>query len=137
MSITGVVQDVKENKRLKIDGEWYGAFSAFPFPVNAGDTVSFEWAWSKDNKYRNIKGAVTKVASGAPPASSGGSTGSSNRDLTIIRQNSLAHATALVVASGVSDVYNAKDLVIDLAQSFAAYSEKGAVPEAPADGDWS
>ena len=127
-SFSGVVTEVKDNKRFKIDGAWYSSFNAAPFPVNPGDTISFDWVQKGD--YRNIKSSVSKSASGAAPvASSGGGSASgsaTNRDLTIIRQNALAHATALVVASGVKgDLYDAQDLVIDLAKKFAKYSETG------------
>lgn len=124
-SFSGVVTEVKDNKRFKIDGAWYSSFNAAPFPVSVGDTISFDWVQKGD--YRNIKGSVSKVSSGsAPQASSGGGGSATSRDLTIIRQNALAHATALVVASGVKgDLYDAQDLVIDLAKKFAEYSATG------------
>lgn len=130
-SFSGVVTEVKDNKRFKIDGAWYSSFNAAPFPVNPGDTISFDWVQKGD--YRNIKGSVSKSASGAAPvASSGGGGSATSRDLTIIRQNALAHATALVVASGVKgDLYDAQDLVIDLAKKFAEYSATGKSEESP------
>ncbi|MCB1131298.1 MAG: hypothetical protein KDN05_09220 [Verrucomicrobiae bacterium] len=50
---------------------------------------------------------------------------SSNKDEQIVRQNSLAHATALVVAGGVGDPKAAARLVLDIAPWFAAYSLTG------------
>jgi len=130
-SFSGVVTEVKDNKRFKIDGAWYSSYNAPAFQVNVGDTISFDWVQKGD--YRNIKGSVSKSASGsAPQASSGGGGSATNRDLTIIRQNALAHATALVVASGVKgDLYDAQDLVIDLAKKFAEYSATGKAEESP------
>lgn len=133
-SFSGVVTEVKDNKRFKIDGAWYSSYNAPAFQVNVGDTISFDWVQKGD--YRNIKGSVSKSAFGAAPAPSSGvgsaSGSATQRDLTIIRQNALAHATALVVASGVKgDLYDAQDLVIDLAKKFAEYSATGKSEESP------
>lgn len=49
----------------------------------------------------------------------------SAKDEQIVRQNSLAHATALVVAGGVNDPKAAARLVLDIAPWFAAYSLTG------------
>ncbi len=101
--VTGVVQAVKDGKRLQVNGDWYGSFNPVG-NVNAGDNVTFNWEPDKTGKYRNIKGAVTVVAGASNPVSSGGGVVTTGgRDLIIVRQNALAHATALVVASGVSD----------------------------------
>jgi hypothetical protein len=130
-SFSGFVTEVKDNKRFKIDGNWYSSYNPAPFPVSVGDTISFDWV--QKGEYRNIKGSVSKSASGAAPvAASGGGGGATSRDLTIIRQNALAHATALVVASGVTgDLYDAQDLVIDLAKKFAEYSATGKTEAEP------
>jgi len=69
--VTGVVQAVKDGKRLQINGDWYGSFNPVG-NVNAGDNVTFNWEMDKTGKYRNIKGAVSVVAGAPNPVSSGG-----------------------------------------------------------------
>lgn len=128
--VTGVVQAVKDGKRVQINGDWYGSFNPIG-DVNAGDNVTFNWEPDKTGKYRNIKGAVSVVA-GAPSGSSGGGNvgnTSGGRDIIIVRQNALAHATALVVASGVSDVWASQSLVLRLAEGFTKYSATGDIDE--------
>ena len=124
--VSGVVQEVKDGKRVKIQGEWYGSFNPIG-DVNAGDTVTFDWAPDKTGKYKNIKGAVNVVSRGGSGgvAQSGGASPTGNRELVIVRQNALAHATALVVAAGVDDAWKAQDLVLRLAVDFARYSATG------------
>lgn len=124
--VSGVVQEVKDGKRVKIQGEWYGSFNPIG-DVNAGDSVTFDWAPDKTGKYKNIKGAVNVVSRGGSGgvAQSGGASTSGGRDLIIVRQNALAHATALVVAAGVDDAWKAQDLVLRLAVDFARYSATG------------
>lgn len=128
--VTGVVQAVKDGKRVQINGDWYGSFNPIG-NVNVGDNVTFQWEPDKTGKYRNIKGAVSVVA-GAPSGGNGGSNvgnTSGGRDLIIVRQNALAHATALVVASGVSDVWASQSLVLRLAEGFTKYSATGEIEE--------
>ena len=125
--VTGVVQAVKDGKRVQINGDWYGSFNPIG-NVNAGDNVTFNWEPDKTGKYRNIKSAVTVVAGGAPSTGSA-SAPSGGRELTIMRQNALAHATALVVASGVSDVWASQSLVLRLAEAFTKYSATGEIEE--------
>jgi hypothetical protein len=127
--ITGVVQAVKDGKRLQINGDWYGSFNPVG-NVNAGDNVTFNWEMDKTGKYRNIKGAVNVVAGAPNPVSSGGGVvATGGRDLIIVRQNALAHATALVVSSGVSDVWAAQSLVLRLAEGFTKYSATGEIED--------
>ena len=127
--ITGVVQAVKDGKRLQVNGDWYGSFNPVG-NVNAGDNVTFNWEMDKTGKYRNIKGAVNVVAGPSNPVSSGGGVvASGGRDIIIVRQNALAHATALVVASGVSDVWASQSLVLRLAEGFTKYSATGEIEE--------
>ena len=98
--------------------------------MNAGDNVTFNWEPDKTGKYRNIKGAVNVVAGASNPVSSGGGVVTTGgRDLIIVRQNALAHATALVVASGVSDVWSSQSLVLRLAEGFTKYSATGEIEE--------
>lgn len=127
--VTGVVQAVKDGKRLQVNGDWYGSFNPVG-NVNAGDNVTFNWEPDKTGKYRNIKGAVNVVAGASNPVSSGGGVvATGGRDLIIVRQNALAHATALVVASGVSDVWASQSLVLRLAEGFTKYSATGEIEE--------
>lgn len=129
--LTGVVQETKDNKRLKIDGKWYGSFDAFKSHVSVGDEVSFSWNMDKTGKYNNIVKDSVQVrerssssdGASAPSASGGGVAGQ------IMRQNALAHATALVIATGVSDVWEAQDLVMRLAVVFSNFSATGEFPE--------
>jgi len=125
--ITGVVQAVKDGKRIQVNGDWYGSFNPIG-DVNAGDNVTFNWEPDKTGKYRNIKGAVNVVAGGAPSTGSAIAP-SGGRELTIMRQNALAHATALVVASGVSDVWASQSLVLRLAEAFTKYSATGDIED--------
>ena len=125
--ITGVVQAVKDGKRVQVNGDWYGSFNPIG-DVKAGDNVTFNWEPDKTGKYRNIKSAVTVVAGGAPSTGSA-SAPSGGRELTIMRQNALAHATALVVASGVSDVWASQSLVLRLAEGFTKYSATGEIED--------
>ena len=127
--ITGVVQAVKDGKRLQVNGDWYGSFNPVG-NVNAGDNVTFNWEMDKTGKYRNIKGTVNVVAGAPNPVSSGGGVvASGGRDIIIVRQNALAHATALVVASGVNDVWASQSLVLRLAEGFTKYSATGEIEE--------
>lgn len=71
--------------------------------------------------------ASTQLAAAGGQSARPPSAGSfiSTKDEQIIRQNSLAHATALVVAGGVDDPKAAARLVLDIAPWFAAYSLTG------------
>jgi hypothetical protein len=126
---TGVVEAVKDGKRLKMDDGWYSSFNAVG-AVAIGDTVSFNWTKDKTGQYNNIKGEVNVVSkaigdSGVGSSSVGGTAPPNGRESIIVRQNALAHATALVIATGVKDVWNAKDVVIELAKHFTSYSLTG------------
>lgn len=127
--VTGVVIAMKDGKRLQINGEWYGSFNPVG-GVNVGDNVTLNWEFDKTGKYKNIKGAVNVVAGAPNPVpSSGGVVATGGRDLIIVRQNALAHATALVVASGVSDVWASQSLVLRLAEGFTKYSATGEIED--------
>lgn len=127
--ITGVVQAVKDGKRVQVNGDWYGSFNPIG-NVNVGDNVTFNWEPDKTGKYRNIKGTVNVVAGASNSVSSGGGVvATGGRDLIIVRQNALAHATALVVASGVSDVWSAQSVVLRLAEGFTKYSATGEIED--------
>ena len=126
--VTGQVEEVKDSKRFKVDGQWYGSFNAISGIV-IGDFVTINWAPDKTGQYKNIKG-ISKVdapaGGGSAPAPS---VGGGSKDAMIIRQNALAHATALVVATGVADVWNAQSLVLKLAEGFAKYSATGEIED--------
>jgi len=128
--VTGQVEESKDSKRFKVDGQWYGSFNAISGIV-IGDFVTINWAPDKTGQYKNIKG-ISKVdapaGGGSSPAPSGGGT-TGGRDLVIVRQNALAHATALVVATGVADVWQAQSLVLKLAGGFAKYSATGEIED--------
>lgn len=124
--VNGVVEQVKDGKRFKVNGEWYGSFNV-QVGIVAGDTVTINWAPDKTGQYKNIK-SIAKAEGAAPTAqAAGGNASAGGRDAVIVRQNALAHATALVIASGVSDVWNEQRLIIALAEGFARYSLTGEV----------
>lgn len=68
---------------------------------------------------------VTLDGAAVSSPSGGGQAASGSREAVIVRQNALAHATRLVVASGVTDIYADSDTVIDLAKKFTHYSLTG------------
>ena len=77
------------------------------------------------------KARPRKVLQQAP---SGGATNYYSKDQQIMRQNALTHATALVVAQGVSgSVFDAQRTVLELAVVYAKFSETGdtSIPELP------
>lgn len=124
--------------------------SSAQLPLTDGSTVIFKGNL-KCNEYNGTKGIAAEgvtiePADGSAPASGGPAIGqpahagpASSKDQQIMRQNALAHATALVVASGVgASVFDAQRTVLELAEVFAKYSETGetgspSLPDAPAD----
>ena len=68
---------------------------------------------------------VQYVRAAAPPRATG--TSLPSKDDQIMRQNALAHATALVIASGVKNPYSDQTLVLQLAERYAHYSATGDV----------
>lgn len=127
-----VVQSMsRDGKRIKIDGDWYGAYDpaqAGLTSVKYGDTVSFTYTVKDTGTavYRNIKGKVTvsgvgsstsssgpydgAVPSGAAPARATAPThydfpvGPRDRQRSIIRQNSVTNAVNLTaVILGTKD----------------------------------
>lgn len=128
-TVKGFVEESKDSKRFKVGGQWYGSFNPIGGIV-VGDYVSLNWVPDKTGQYKNIKGMYKTDApagSSAPAPSGGGTTG--DVGLAIIRQNALAHATALVVATGVADVWKAQSLVLKLAEGFAKYSATGEIED--------
>ena len=127
--VTGVVGWSGKNKfgkfslKLEDNDTWYN--SQYEIKASKGDTVEFDDAGKKYvNKLRVIGGGSAPSSSGAGSTASAG--GTSNRDRSIIRQNSLAHATALMRSSITAEDPrtwdNVADDVIELARKFEAYS---------------
>jgi hypothetical protein len=98
MNCSGAVEQVGSNgKSIKVGGEWYGAWEAANLSgCVVGDLVSFKYRVNKG--YNNISG---KVNVGATVATTGthdqapaqASATKVPREIAIIRQNALAHAT--------------------------------------------
>ena len=158
-SITGVVSDVQNRGRGKgshivVNGNKYGCFD--PAEVNldsiqVGDEVTFDS--SQNGNYTNIvKNTLRKTGNtgpvSAPPVSNRGGAsyaGKQNFSKTfpvptldgqrsIIRQNSLTHATAVVNASFPSDsgmtVDERADEVLRIAAMFEYFSAGDDIAEA-------
>lgn len=66
--------------KIKVDGDWYGMGKSKP-DIAKGDTVSFEF-YLKDDKYKTVKGKVTKTAqaTNSPAGSSGQSSNLSKEE---------------------------------------------------------
>jgi hypothetical protein len=111
----------KDTFSICVDGVWYS--NGFTQPtVDKGDTVTLE---HDGGKYKNII-SVSKTAGGGAAAPSGGGTSRGGTDVqrAIIRQNALAHATSVVLATKPAKQDRAdviKD-VITAARCFEAYS---------------
>lgn len=152
--ISGVVESKRrDGKAIQVEGKWFSIFMGDALDsVNKGDYVEFMYTEKANpaggDSYKNIKGSVTKKT---PPASTPMSafptTGAARAmyakefpvpplhpDRSIIRQNSLSHATELVQYSGLGagwsglsgsdedrDDYMAAR-VIRMARMFEAYS---------------
>lgn len=123
---------------LNIDGTYYSFGKTDP-GVRKGDMVEFEVV--QNGEYQNVKpGTLKKVdqaeptQTGKPPVTNVGSTTNSGRqfpvptrhgDRTIIRQNALTHATAIVLKTGSdlgSDLPGVANKVIGVAKILEAYS---------------
>lgn len=129
----------KQAYSIKVDGEWYSA-GFKPCPYEEGQQVNF--TYKTNGKYKNIVGygsapEAVSTSSGdatAPTPSSGYARAPAKQfplqadhpDRVIVRQNSLAHATALFTASiGMEesmDTDTAADAIINLAYKFEEYS---------------
>jgi hypothetical protein len=96
--------------------------------LSEGAVVTFKGKITP-NEYqgkRSISANDVSLEAGAVSGASGGvSSAPNNREAVIVRQNALAHATRLVVASGVTDVYTDSDTVIDIAKKFTQFSLTG------------
>ena len=96
--------------------------------LSEGAVVTFKGKITPNeyNGKRSISAKNVTIEGGAVSGASGGvSSASGNLEAVIVRQNALAHATRLVVASGVTDIYTDSDTVIDIAKKFTQYSLTG------------
>ena len=130
---------IKPTFSVNVDGVWYSNGFKKPVEIEKGDTVNIE---HDGGKYKNIV-SMSKTAAGAggasaSPASSGGGRSGGGTDVqrAIIRQNALAHATAVVMGTLSAKPKRAdviKD-VITTARCFESYSNGSidAVEEAAA-----
>lgn len=149
---TGFIEGVsKDGKRFKMGEDWFSAFASSQMNGCAkGDYVSFTYTEKPSptgDVYRNVKGNLTKAT---PPAdapvtaakmfgkSSGGFVAKEfpvppfHPDRSIIRQNSLAHATDLINAIGYGYIGGSlahaptaaeyAERIIEVARMFEAYS---------------
>ena len=132
----GAMSNKYDKFSIVVDDVWYS--SKFEIPCKAGDVVSFD---NGDKKWcRQLK--VTSAGSGAAPSGGGGGyaksagaptaaykpafpIGIDTKDRSIVRQNSLAHATnlytsTLTVGEGITE----EDAlaIVDLARIFEDYS---------------
>lgn len=143
--LSGEVQNVsRDGRRVQVDGSWYSAFAPSQMPaggVSAGDWVDFTYV--QKGEYNNIKGSVTKSTAPASRPTTG-SVASTERkftdakgfvikefpvpplhpDRSIIRQNSLSHAVAVLNAGAWfgTDPEEHAGKVIEIARMFEAYS---------------
>ena len=69
MKVQGVVEAKrKDGAGILVDGDWYSSYKGKGLgSVGVGDTVVFEYEFSKDGKYKNIDGNSVKVAGKGQP----------------------------------------------------------------------
>jgi len=128
---TVVISDASGESKLTLFEP--AAFANLP----EGSTVSFKGKIDTNeyNGTKSLQSGFAKVT-GAPeesetissePAAQVQTSSPNQRDMQIIRQNALSHATALVVASGINSIFDAQADVFALADKFAHYSATGEV----------
>lgn len=133
MNVSGTVEDIVAREvngydtpayDIILNGKKYGhGFSKPSFAV--GDEVSFEVDVKKNGKYTNYNIRRETVRAGVQAAARSADTGEGSgydRNRSIVRQNSLAHATALVTSMGAKDFNKAITAIITAAKRFEAYS---------------
>jgi hypothetical protein len=111
----------KNTYSFKAAGQWYRTnFKNHDLAV--GDIVSFSFAEDKYGKNVNPDD-ITRSGKAAPQAANAPQAGGTNRERSIIRQNALSHATALVLKRGVDgmDQDTAIADIITAARSFESY----------------
>ena len=129
----------KQSYSIKVNGEWYSA-GFKPCPYEEGQTICADY--TTNGAYKNISGygaapaGAAPTPSGAAPAAAGGygrapakefPLQADHPDRVIVRQNSLAHATALYTSQPLAEgetlvLVNAAEEIIQLAYMFEAYS---------------
>lgn len=140
---SGEIEAVARNgKNFKIGEQWFSVFKAVQMNgAQKGDEVSFEYQ-EKDvggTTFYNVQGNLTVTASGGGGGSTssassggGGSGGRASgseavRQRSIVRQNSLTQANALLASVGVEflDLGSGQEVIaflLDTAREFEAYS---------------
>lgn len=131
MNVSGTVEDIigrdvagydSQAWDVILNGKKYGHGFVKP-SFEIGDAISFEADAKKNGKYTNYNIRRETVRQGPAEAARAAQNESGyDRNRSIVRQNSLSHATALVVGAGVKDAEKAADLVLALAPRFEAYS---------------
>lgn len=134
--VVGAMSNKFDKFSIVVDDVWYS--SKFEIPCKAGDTVTFD---NGDKKWcRGLK-VISAGSGGASPAPSGGGgyaksapaaaykpafpIGIDTKDRSIVRQNSLAHATSLynACAGGMGPASEEDAMkIVELARIFEDYS---------------
>ena len=121
----------KDTYSVNIDGQWYGnGFKPLP-EINEGDQVDFDF--TTNGQYKNLK-YITKTGGSSAPSQGGNAAPSPKQNdiqKAIIRQNALAHATNVAIATKTakeSDESLVKR-IIRLAPVFVSYAD-GTIEEA-------
>jgi hypothetical protein len=150
-NVKGVVEGVskKEGQRgtyfygYKVNDAWYNVTSkSATAEFSKGDTIEFMYeldpkgdrVYNKVTKARKLAASQAQAApaSGTSRNFAQGSTSEKDRQASIVRQNSLAHATAVVVATTKSK--NADEVakeVIRIAKTFFyPFAMEGTLPQA-------
>jgi hypothetical protein len=141
---SGTIEYVKaDGKSFKMDdGKWYSVFnSASMSGATKGDFVEFNYV--ENGAFNNIKGSVKKGKAPADRAPTGAGVMEAGKpytntrgfvekqfpvpalhpDRSIIRQNSLSHATSIVCQmTAFGDCEEAARRTIEIARMFEAYS---------------
>lgn len=136
MNISGKVEDISAREvngkfgpsvayDVVIGGKKYGhGFKKPDFEI--GDDVSFDVSVKQNGKYTNYDIDYASVRAGiqaaAKSVAQSTETDGYDRNRSIVRQNSLSHATNLVTAIGVTDLNKGIEAIIATAKRFEAYS---------------
>lgn len=144
MKVTGIVTKKSASKfggeSIVVNGAYYN--SKFSIKCNEGDVVEF------DDGGKNYCQKLKVVSSVGAPTKKAEMPTTTSRDRSIIRQNSLAHATSMytsMLASGDYEAKNTENLkacakeIVEIARIFEEYSagdEDKPVGTIPADKDF-
>lgn len=147
---------VTKNNKIKVSGKFKDGSGEIEFTLwepaskncvlQEGQVYTFGGTF-KRGEYNNspqvTSDDATIAGQGGTPASApasqqsaqqvqGGAANSiTPKDMQIMRQNALTHATALVVACGVKDIFMAQEDVLELARRFTKYSATGSTEPLP------